>query len=213
MSECMNPTEEELLRNEVESLKALLSVETERNSILVAEITRLHEAQHQTIQSVQQLRNERDAFRKQLEDQLNFRRAPLEAQLTEANRVLAEQRLQFRSMVDVMTAQRDWVREWAVQCQENMRLQDVLAKREAGTEVEELRTLLLDMHARCAELTLALKQKDAVVAVAESKTRSLALQKEKIVAENRSLKEKNGRLWMRIEKNAVQKNAKSPACR
>jgi len=160
-----------------------------------------------------QLKCERDMFKKQLEDQLQFRRAPLEAQLAEANRVLFEQRLQFRSIVDVLASQRDWVCEWAVQCQENLRLQDLLAKREAGTEAAELRRHLLETHAKFAELTVSLKHRDAAVAVFESKARSLTLDNNRLTAECNLLKEQNRRLWKRVSggKTAVREVKKTVA--
>ena len=135
------------LRLEVETLRVSLAAETDRCAQMGAEVARLHAALHEAslaCGSVHQLRTERDAYKQQLDDYIHFKRAPLEAQLQEANRVVFEQRLQFRSIVDVLAAQRDWVREWALQCQENLRLKERLEQREAGTEVSELRKVLLE---------------------------------------------------------------------
>ncbi len=207
MSSGLLPTDEELLRNEVDSLKVSLAAEMERSAQLAAENAQLHGALGQAsatlnetsmlCSSASQIRQERDMFKRQLDEQLQFKRAPLEAQLVTANRVLFEQRLQFRSIVDVLASQRDWVREWAVQCQENLRLQDLLSKREAGTEVVEMRGQLMDSRAKLAELTMSFRQREVASTVFESKARSLALENERLVAESNLLKEQNRRLWKR----------------
>jgi hypothetical protein len=218
MASGLNPTEEELLHNEIESLKASLASETERCAQLAAEVGRLHAALNQAsialnessvmCSNVNQIKGERDLLKRKLDDHLKFRSAPLEAQVAEANRLLLEQRLQFRSIVDVLASQRDWVREWAVQCQENLRLQDLLAKREAGTEVEGLRRHLLETHARFVELTMTLKQCEATSVVFESKSRSLALENERLAGETALLKEQNKRLWKRVGEGRQPSNKK-----
>ena len=207
MASGLTPTEEELLRNEIASLKTSLATETERCEQLTDEITRLRGALGRASSSLNetsvlcsnmnQLKNERDMLKKQLDDQIKYKREPLEAQLADANRVLFEQRLQFRSIVDVLASQRDWVREWAVQCQENLRLQDLLSKREAGTEVEELRKHLLETHAKLTEAIMSIKHRDASAAVHESRARSLALDNNRLTAECNLLREQNRRLWRR----------------
>ena len=203
-----DPTEEEFMRNEITTLKASLSTETDRCAQLSAEILRLHVALGRAsstlnetsvmCSTVNQIKRERDLFKKQLDDQLQFRRAPLEAQLADANRILFEQRLQFRSIVDVLASQRDWVREWALQCQENMRLQDVLAKRDAGTEVSELQRRLLESNTKLAEVAIEIKHRDASIAVSESKARFLELENNRLKAESNLLKEQNKRMWKRL---------------
>jgi hypothetical protein len=189
----------DLFRQELEALHAAsLSPETDRCALMGAEIARLHASLREASSMAQQLRGERDTFKKKLDDQLTFRRGPLEAQLNEAKRALFEQRLQFRSIVDILAAQRDWVREWAIQCQENARLRDQLTAREAGTEVSGLRRELLDAHAKLAEVSLSIKQREAVVAVHESKVRSFKLENERLLASNDLLKEQVRRLWSRL---------------
>jgi hypothetical protein len=190
------------LRLEVENLRASLVAESDRCSQLGAEVARLHASLHEAslaCGSVHQMRVERDAYKQQLDDQLKFKRGPLEARLTEANRVLFEQRLQLRSIVDVLAIQKDWVREWAVQYQENMRLRTMLEQREAGVEVNELRKTLLDTQAKYAELAMSSRQREAIVAVHESKARSLVLDNQRLVEENALHKEQIKRLWRRME--------------
>ena len=172
--------------------------ESGRCALLGAEIARLHELLRGANASLKQARSERDMYKAQLDDQLTFRRGPLEAQLNEAKRALFEQRLQFRSIVDILAVQRDWVREWAIQCQENARLRDQLAAREGGTEAEGLRRELLDAHVKLAEVSLSIKQREAVVAVHESKVRSFKLEVERLLSSNDLLKEQVKRLWKRL---------------
>jgi chromosome segregation ATPase len=189
----------ELFRRELDALHAAsLPPEPDRYAQMGAEIARLHASLREAGATVQRLREERDVFKKQLDDQLMFRRGPLEAQLDEAKRALFEQRLQFRSIVDVLAAQRDWVREWAIQCQENARLRDQLTARDEGTEANGLRRELLDAHAKLAEVSLGIKQGEAVVAVHESKMRSFRLENERLVARNNLLQEQVRRLWNRL---------------
>ena len=206
MASWLNLTEEELMRHEVGSLRTSLSGETDRCAMLSAEVERLHTALSQAsvslhdtnVMGMAQFRNERDALKTQLEDHIKFKYNPLEAQMVEANRVLFEQRLQFRSLVDILALQRDWVREWALQCQENLRLQDLLAKRDAGTEVVELRRHLMETHAKFEELTMTLRQREAASAVIESKSRSLALENERLVNGVNHLRAQNKCLWKRL---------------
>lgn len=175
-----------------------LDSESIRCSQLGAEIARLHELLRGISSTLQQALSERDLFRTQLDDQLKFRRGPLEAQLNEAKRALFEQRLQLRSVVDILAVQRDWVREWAIQCQENSRLRDQLAAREGGVEAEGLRRELMDAHAKSAELSLSITQREAVVVVHESKVRSFKLEVERLLSSNDLLKEQVRRLWKRF---------------
>ena len=104
-------TNEELLRREIELLR-------ERST---ADIARLTNALKGVIL-------ERDVLHQLLKDEIQFRREPLEALLAETSRSLFEQRQQFRSIVGVMALQRDWGKEWAVQCQENSRLREALER-------------------------------------------------------------------------------------
>jgi uncharacterized glyoxalase superfamily protein PhnB len=190
--------DEDQLRHEVESLRASLSAETERGVQMGGEIARLNALLCEANATSSDLLTQRNMFKQQLEDQLKFKRGPLEAQLVDANRALFEQRLQFRSLVDAVAVQRDWVREWALQAQENQRLQDALAHREAGTEVTELRRALLEAQAKYAEQTLGLQQRNAASAVQDSKARSLALEVDRLTANNKLLQEQVKRLWRRL---------------
>jgi hypothetical protein len=221
MSSSLMPTDDELrLHTEIESLKESLAAETERTMQLAAEVGRLHGAlcrasatlneNSSMCSRVYQIQKDRDVFKKRLEDHLKFKHVPLEAQLAEANRVLFEQRIQFRSIVDVLASQRDWVREWAAQCQENLRLQDLLSKREAGVEVVDLRKQLLEMQSKLAELTVSFHQREVAAAVFESNARTLMLEKERVVTEFELLKEQNRRLWARISSTGGVEQA-SPA--
>jgi hypothetical protein len=194
--------DEDQLRLEVETLRTSLAAESERCAQLGVEVARLHASLHEAslaCGSVHQMRVERDLYKQQLDDQLKFKRGPLEARLLEANRVMFEQRLQFRSIVDVLAAQRDWVREWAIQCQENMRLREALERREAGTEVSELRRVLLETQSKCAELVMASRQRDTVLAVHDSNARSLALENQRLTLDNELLKEQAKRMWRKLE--------------
>jgi hypothetical protein len=209
----MRSVDEERLMGEVESLKASLATEVERVAQLASENVRMRVALGQASVSLKetgvlcsradQIRQERDMLKRQLDDQLQFRRAPLEAQLANANRILFEQRLQFRGIVDALASQRNWVREWAVQCKENQRLHDLLSKREAGTEVVELRDQLLDTSAKMAGLMLSFRQREVAYTVLESNARALALENERLVAESRLLSEQNKRLWGRAESKSA----------
>ena len=213
----MRSVDEERLMGEVESLKASLATEVERVAQLASENVRMRVALGQASVSLKetgvlcsradQIRQERDMLKRQLDDQLQFRRAPLEAQLANANRILFEQRLQFRGIVDALASQRNWVREWAVQCKENQRLHDLLSKREAGTEVVEMRGQLLDARAKMAELMVSFRQREVASAVHESKVRSLTLDNERLVAESNLLKEQNRRLWRRVGLKKPSKSA------
>ena len=213
MASGSNPTEEELLQMEIYSLKASLASETERCAQLAAEVGRLHAALNQAsialnessvmCSNVNQIKGERDLLKRKLDDHLKFRSAPLEAQVAEANRLLLEQRLQFRSIVDVLAAQRDWVREWAIQCQENLRLQEMIERRGAGTEVVEMKRVLLETQVKFEELVMTSTQREAVIAVHESKARSLGLENKRLTDEVAFQKEQIKRLWTRLEKTSV----------
>jgi hypothetical protein len=201
MSSGAHPTEEELLRYENQSLKTLVSAESERVAHMGAELARLHAAlidANAAYASVQQLREERDELRRRLDEQLQFRREPIESQLAEANRVAGEQRAQFRAIVDMLASQRDWVKEWALQCQENMRLKERLQQRQAGTEVNELRRQALDSYARFAELHTSFKQRGVMISVLESKNQTLALENKRLVDNAALHSEQIRRLWRRI---------------
>lgn len=186
------------LRIEADSLRASLSAESERVAQMGGEIARLGALLHEASVSAAAVCVERDTFKQQLDDQLKFKRGPLEAQLLDANRALYEQRLQFRSIVDAVAVQRDWLREWALQAQENQRLRDILAHREAGTEVAELRRALLDAQTKFAEQTLGNQQRDATAAVQESRARALGLEVDRLTANNTLLQEQVKRLWKRV---------------
>jgi len=202
------------LRREVDSLRSSLSAETERGVQKGGEIARLSTRLYEVTAMCSDLLAQRNMFKQQFDDQLKFKRGPLEAQLIEANRALCEQRLQFRRIVDALAVQRDWVREWALQAQENQRLRDVLTRieaggemtelrlrevlthhREAGTEVTELRRALLEAQAKYAEQTLGLQQRDVASAIQDSKARSLALKIDRLTANNTLLQEQVKRLW------------------
>lgn len=201
MSSGANPTEEELLRYENQSLRNLVAAESERCAHLGAEIARLHAAlvdANAAYGAAQQLREERDEIKRRLDEQLQFRREPLESQLAEANRVAGEQRLQFRAIVDMLASQRDWVKEWAIQCQENMRLKERLQQREAGTEVIELRRQALESYARFAELHTSFKQRGVMLSALESKNQTLVLENKRLGDESSLHREQIRRLWRRI---------------
>jgi len=196
--------DEDQLRHEVDSLQSSLSAETERGVQMGGEIARLNARLHEVNAMCSDLLAQRNMFKQQLDDQIKFKRGPLEAQLVEASRALFEQRLQFRSIVDAVAVQRDWVREWALQAQENQRLRDLITYREAGTEATELRRALLDAQAKYAEQTLGLQQRDVASAVQDSKARSLAIEVDRLTANNKLLQEQVKRLWKRVpsEKNS-----------
>jgi len=196
--------DEDQLRHEVDSLQSSLSAETERGVQMGGEIARLNARLHEVNAMCSDLLAQRNMFKQQLDDQIKFKRGPLEAQLVEASRALFEQRLQFRSIVDAVAVQRDWVREWALQAQENQRLRDLITHREAGTEVTELRRALLEAQAKYAEQTLRLQQRDVASAVQDSKARSLVLEVDRLTANNKLLQEQVKRLWKRVasEKNS-----------
>ena len=185
-------TDNDQLQQEVNTIRAALAAEMERTSQLGAEVARLHASLHefQVMRgNMLQLRTERDEYKQKLEDQLQFKREPLEARLLEANRVLFEQRLQLRGIVDYLAMQRDWVREWAVLGRENMRLREMMDKRQTGVEVEELRRTLFDLQCKLSENIASVKQYEAVVAVHESKVRSVSLDNDRLVADNNLLRE------------------------
>ena len=185
------------LHQELNALRNSYASEMERTSLLGAEVARLHESLNKASQmcsDVHQLRAERDMYKQKLEDQLQFKRGPLEARLLEANRVLYEQRLQFRGIVDYLSMQRDWVREWAVLGRENMRMREMMEKRESGSETEELRRVLFDLQSKLSETLASVRQYEAVVAVHESKVRSVSLENDRLMAENNLLKEQAKRL-------------------
>jgi hypothetical protein len=196
--------DEDQLRHEVDSLQSSLSAETERGVQMGGEIARLNARLHEVNAMCSDLLAQRNMFKQQLDDQIKFKRGPLEAQLVEASRALFEQRLQFRSIVDAVAVQRDWVREWALQAQENQRLRDLITYREAGTEATELRRALLEAQAKYAEQTLGLQQRDVASAVQDSKARSLAIEVDRLTANNKLLQEQVKRLWKRVasEKNS-----------
>ena len=195
--------DEDQLRHEVVTLRCLLATESERSTQLSAEVIRLHASLHEACVCLGDVKMERDAFRRQFEDHHRFNRGPLEARLLEANQVLFEQRLQFRSIVDVLASQRDWVREWAIKCQENLRLQERIERREAGTEVVEMKRVLLETRVKYEELVMTSTQRVAVMAVHESKVRSLGLENKRLTDEVAVQKEQIKRLWMRLEKTSV----------
>jgi hypothetical protein len=200
MSSNLHPTEEEFLFHEVVALKASLAAETERCVQMGAEIARLNAALYDANVErggLLQICSERDEYKKQLEEQVRFEREPLEAQLAETKRVLLEQGLQFRSVVDVLASQRDWVREWALQCQENQRLRDRLVRHEAGTEVEALRSQLLAAHTTFVELHVIFKQRGVVISQLESKISSSGLEIKRLTSEGNVQKEQLRRLWKR----------------
>jgi hypothetical protein len=217
MASGLHPTEEELLHHEMNSLKSSLAAETERVAHMGAEIARLHVVLNETslaCSGMHQVCLERDELQKQVTDHLTFKREPLEAQLADANRALFEQRVQLRSIVDAMAMQRDWMREWAVQCQENMRLRDRLAHREAGTEVEELRRQMLDMHAKFADLHMSFKQRGVTVALLESKHQSVVLENNRLTSDVALHKEQLRRLWKRVvASQATSRSEKQAAAR
>lgn len=185
------------LHQEVNALRNSLSAEMERTSQLGAEVARLQASLNESrllCCSAHQLRAERDMYKQRLDDQLQFKRGPLEARLLEANRVVFEQRLQFRGIVDYLAMQRDWVREWAVLGRENMRLRELIEKREAGSEVEELRRALFDLQSKFSENLISTKQYEAIVAVHESKCRTISLENDRLTADNNLFKEQLRRL-------------------
>jgi hypothetical protein len=197
MSSSLHPTEEEFLFHEVRALKASLTAETERCVQMGAEIARLNAALYDAnVERVGLLEicNERDEYKKQLEEQV----PPLEAQLAETKRVLLEQMIQFRSVVDVLATQRDWVREWALQCQENQRLRDRLVRHEAGTEVEALRSQLLTAHSAFVELHVAFKHRGVVISQLESKISMSGMEITRLTGEGNVQKEQFRRLWKRV---------------
>ena len=206
----MDITNEALLRHEVESLKAMLSFETERSAHLTAEVARLHEALNQASLAL----NEASAMHRaaqQVKVERDLLQTQLETQLVEVNRVLYEQRIQFRAIVDVLASQRDWVREWAMKCQENERLQDLLSRREAGTEAADLRRHLQEARTKLAELSVSFKQREVISAVFDTKVRSLRLENERLTADNTRLKEQTRRFWKRMSASPARElNKPSP---
>ena len=201
MSSNLHPTEEEYLVHEVETLKVSLSAETERCFQMGVEIARLNAALYDANvanDNVLQICNERDEYKEKCEEYGQLKLKPLEAQLAETNRVLLEQRLQFQSVVDVLAYQRDWVREWALQCQENQRLRDRIVRHESGTEVETLRSQLTTAHTTFVELHVAFKHRGVIITQLESKITSAGMDNTRLKEEADVQKEQLRRIWKRI---------------
>lgn len=80
-------------------------------------------------------------------------------ELKAALAVIESQKAQLRFLMETYSNQIHWAAEWRIQCHDNIRLRAILKSKEEGTEVMDLKRILVDKTAELASFRAAYHQR------------------------------------------------------